>query len=289
MSKFSGLGVALVTPFDNQLKVDFNALGNVLQHLYDSKAVDYLVVLGSTGEAATLNNEEKQEILSFVNKFNKNRLPLVFGHSGNDTTKLINSLNSLNIEGYSAVLIASPAYVKPSQSGIIAHYLYFANNSPLPIILYNVPSRTASNMQASTTIELAKHKNIIAIKEASGDLVQAMEIRANTNNSFSLISGDDMLTLPLLSIGADGLISVLGNAYPQIFKEIISSCRQHKTEKASKAAFKMLKMNELMYKEGNPTGIKQLLSHLGLCEPFVRLPLSSASSELSLQLKQQLH
>ncbi len=288
MKAFEGLGVALVTPFDQHLEVDFKALTSILEHLYASNSVDYLVVLGSTGEAATLSAEEKQEIMTFVGDFNKKRLPLVFGHSGNDTKALIQALYTIDFSGYSAVLCASPAYVKPSQAGIIAHYHTLADNSPLPIILYNVPSRTGSNIEPVSVKVLAQHKNIVGIKEASGDIIQAMEVRANRSKEFLLISGDDMLTVPMSSIGAVGLISVLANAYPEIFKNIITSCKSGEYSNATENALKTLKINNLMYAEGNPVGIKQLLAHLGLCRPDVRMPMMKASVKLSDEIKNQL-
>lgn len=288
MKAFEGLGVALVTPFDQHLEIDFKALTVILDHLYASNSVDYLVVLGSTGEAATLSTEEKQEIMTFVRDFNKNRLPLVFGHSGSDTKALIQALYTIDFSGYAAVLSASPAYVKPSQAGIIAHYHTLADNSPLPIILYNVPSRTSSNIVPVTVKVLAEHKNIVGIKEASGDIIQAMEVRANTSKEFLLISGDDMLTVPMSSIGAVGLISVMANAYPELFKIIINSCKSGDYSNATENALKMLKINNLMYAEGNPVGIKQLLAHLGLCRPDVRMPMMKASVKLSEEIKNQL-
>ncbi|MCK5666518.1 MAG: 4-hydroxy-tetrahydrodipicolinate synthase, partial [Thiotrichaceae bacterium] len=224
MKAFEGLGVALVTPFNQHLEVDFKALSSILEHLYASESVDYLVVLGSTGEATTLSSQEKQDIMTFVRDFNKNRLPLVFGHSGNDTRALIQELYTIDFSGYSAILSASPAYIKPSQSGIIAHYHSLAENTNLAIILYNVPSRTGSNIAASSVKVLAEHKNIVGIKEASGDLVQSMEVQENTLDDFLLISGDDILTVPMCSIGANGLISVMANAYPAIFKRILNYC-----------------------------------------------------------------
>ena len=288
MKAFEGLAVALVTPFDQHLEVDFKALTSILEHLYASNSVDYLVVLGSTGEASTLSAEEKQEIMTFVSDFNKNRLPLVFGHSGNDTRALIQSLYTVDFKGYSAVLSASPAYIKPSQAGIIAHYHSLADNSPLPIILYNIPNRTGSNISSETVKILADHKNIIGIKEASGDLVQALEVKEKTSADFLLISGDDMLTIPLCSIGAVGLISVMANAYPIILKDILNSCKLGDFQKASSIALKTLKINDLMYTEGNPVGIKQLLTHMGLCKPFVRLPLVKATSRLSEEISNNL-
>jgi 4-hydroxy-tetrahydrodipicolinate synthase len=288
MKALEGLGVALVTPFDENLEIDYIALSAILEHLYASNAVNYLVVLGSTGEAATLSAEEKQEIMTFVSDFNKNRLPLVFGHSGNDTRALIQSLYTIDFKGYSAVLCASPAYVKPSQAGITAHYHTMAENSPLPIILYNIPARTSSNISSETVKILAGHKNIIGIKEASGNLLQAMEVKEKTLEEFLLISGDDMLTIPLCSIGAVGLISVMANAYPKKFNEVLSFCKSGDFKNATSVALKTLKINDLMYTEGNPVGIKQLLTHMGLCKPFVRLPLVKATSRLSEAISENL-
>jgi 4-hydroxy-tetrahydrodipicolinate synthase len=288
MNTLKGLGVALVTPFKDDFEVDYAALSRILDHLYATNTLDYIVVLGSTGEAATLSAIEKQAILTFVKEQNKDRLPLVFGHSGNNTKELVDTLSNIDTSGYTAILSASPAYVKPTQGGIIAHYQSLADNSPLPIILYNVPSRTSSHIDAETIITLAKHKNIIGVKEASGDLLQAMQINANTSETFLLISGDDMLTIPLFAVGATGLISVLANAYPAIFKEIISSCRNGKYATATAKAAKLLRINDLMYQEGNPAGIKQVLAHMGLCQPTVRLPLVKASAGLSEEIKNNL-
>lgn len=288
MKAFEGLGVALVTPFNHNLEVEFEELGAILEHLFSSNSVDYLVVLGSTGEAAMLSADEKQEVLTFVQDFNRNRLPLVFGHSGNNTRALIQSLYTIDFSGYSAILSASPEYVKPSQAGIIAHYHALADNSPLPIILYNVPSRTGSNISSDTVQILSKHKNIIGIKEASGELEQAKEIQDKTPADFLLISGDDMLTVPLFAIGAVGLISVMANAYPIIFKDILSSCTSGDYKAAKQQAAKTVKINDLMYTEGNPVGIKQLLAHLGICNPDVRLPLLVATSALSKEIEKNL-
>jgi 4-hydroxy-tetrahydrodipicolinate synthase len=288
MKALEGLGVALVTPFNEKLEVSYEALTKVLEHLYSSEAVDYLVVLGSTGEAATLSADEKQEIMTFVHNFNKGRLPLVFGHSGNDTKALVQSLYTIDFTGYTAILSASPAYVKPSQAGIISHYHMLADNSPLPILLYNVPSRTSSNISSDSVKILAEHQNIIGIKEASGDLVQAMEIKGCTSTDFLLISGDDMLTVPLCAVGTVGLISVMANAYPTIFQSILTSCKSGDFENAALSAINTLIMNDLMYIEGNPVGIKQLIAHLGLCEPYVRLPLVKGTSSLRDEIKNNL-
>jgi len=280
-----GLGVALITPFNNQLKVDFKALEKVLKHLYHSKAVDYIVALGSTGEASTLTVEESQAILSFIRDFNDNRLPLVFGHSKNDTNELIQSLKNIDYTGFSAILTSSPGYVKPTQKGIIAHFQQFADRSPLPIILYNIPSRTGSKMSTETIITLAKHDNIIGVKESSEDIVQAMAIRANVDEDFLLISGDDMLTVPLCSVGGNGLISVLGNAYPTLYKNTLKACFKGDYKEASRIASGTIELNQLMYQEGNPAGVKQLLAIMGLCKPYTRLPLLRASATLAEKIK----
>jgi 4-hydroxy-tetrahydrodipicolinate synthase len=288
MKALEGLGVALVTPFNQELEVDYKALTKILDHLYTSDSVDYLVVLGSTGEAATLSADEKQEIMSFVNEYNNSRIPLVFGHSGNDTKALIQALYTIDFTGYSAILSASPAYVKPTQAGIISHYHNLADNSPLPIILYNVPSRTSSNISTTSIKVLSEHKNIIGVKEASGNLLQAMEVKAKTDNDFLLISGDDMLTVPLYSIGAVGLISVMANAYPAVFNKILSSCNSKDFSGATKEALTTMRMNDLMYEEGNPVGIKSLMAQIDLCGSFVRLPLIKASNSLISNIKSNL-
>lgn len=285
MQQFTGLGVALVTPFNKDLEIDFEALKTILDHLYGSNALDYLVVLGSTGEASVVSNTEKQSLLTFVKDYNEDRIPLVFGHGGNNTEDLISSLKAIDHSGYSAILSSSPAYIKPTQLGIQIHYESLADSSPLPIIIYNVPSRTGSNISAKTTIMLSEHKNIIGIKDASCDLVQSMNVRNVANDDFLLISGDDMITIPLYSIGGNGLISVLGNAYPALYKEILTSCSKGDFKKAAKMAYETLKINDLMYLEGNPVGIKQLLSEMGLCKPYVRLPLVTASEELRAEIQ----
>ena len=285
MQQFTGLGVALVTPFNKDLEIDFEALMTILDHLYGSNALDYLVVLGSTGEASVVSNTEKQSLLTFVKDYNEDRIPLVFGHGGNNTEDLISSLKAIDHSGYSAILSSSPAYIKPTQLGIQIHYESLADSSPLPIIIYNVPSRTGSNISAKTTIMLSEHKNIIGIKDASCDLVQSMNVRNVANDDFLLISGDDMITIPLYSIGGNGLISVLGNAYPALYKEILTSCSKGDFKKAAKMAYETLKINDLMYVEGNPVGIKQLLSEMGLCKPYVRLPLVTASEELRAEIQ----
>ena len=284
MQNFTGLGVAVITPFKQNLDIDYPALERVLDHLYNSNALDYLVAMGSTGEAATLSEQEKQDLLSFIANYNDGQVPLMAGFGGNNTNALIESLEKYDLNGYDALLSVSPAYVRPSQQGILEHYLALADRAQLPILVYNVPSRTGSNINAETVAALAKHENIFGIKDASAELVQAMEIKALTSD-FLLVSGDDMFIVPLCSVGADGLISVLGNAYPKLYKETIEACNAGDYTKASALAKSTLNINRLMYEEGNPVGVKQLMAHLGLCEPYVRLPLAKASDNLSARIK----
>ena len=283
---FRGLGVAVVTPFDSELNVDFKALENVLDHFHASKAVDYLVVLGSTGEATALSIDEKQELLSFVKDHNKDRLPLMLGHGGNNTKVLIESLGEYDISGYQAILSVSPAYNRPTQEGIFAHYTALADAAPIPVMIYNVPSRTGSNIDAETVEQLSQHPNIFGLKDASTDLVQAMEITNRSNGDFILVSGDDMFTVPLFSVGCEGLISVLGNAYPKLYKQQIEACNSRDYKEAARLSKTTLRINKLMYKEGNPVGVKQLMAHLGLCEAYVRLPLVKASNKLAEEIKE---
>jgi len=277
-SKFHGIGVALVTPFFEGGKVDFVSLGNLIDHV--SKHVDYLVVCGTTGEAATLEQEERLQILDFVIKNNSKKLPIVFGLGGNNTREVINALTHIP-SSVDAILSVSPAYIKPSQQGIIDHYNAISEASSKSVILYNVPGRTSTNLTWQTTLELAKHPNIIGIKEASGDIVQSMHIMSRKPEDFLLISGDDMLTPALLSIGAVGVISVLSNAFPYHFSQLYKS-------KTNGLFFELLEMNLLMYEEGNPVGIKEVLRQINVCSHYVRLPLVHASDNLSSRINETL-
>lgn len=279
MDILKGTGVALVTPFKQDLSIDYDGLLALLQHT--SNGVDYFVVQGTTGESATTSPDEKKDILSFVKDNNPKNLPVVYGIGGNNTLAVIEQLKSTDLSGISAILSVSPYYNKPSQEGIYQHFLALADASPLPIILYNVPGRTMSNISAETTIRLSNHKNIIGIKEASGDLVQCMSIRKGTDIDFLLISGDDLLTTPMMSIGAAGVISVLANGFPETFKRITHSGLAGDFEASAKATFELLEINPLMYSESNPVGIKQALKELGICNNYVRLPLLPASEALS--------
>jgi 4-hydroxy-tetrahydrodipicolinate synthase len=278
MNKLEGTGVALVTPFNANNQIDYPALRKLLKHT--AKGVDYYVVMGTTGEAATVTQEEKKQVLEFVKQNNPKGLPIVYGIGGNNTQAVIESIRHTDFSGITAVLSVSPYYNKPSQAGIVAHFRAVADACPVPIILYNVPGRTASNLTAETTLQLAEHPNIIGIKEASGNLEQCMRISRYKPKNFMLISGDDLLTVVLYSIGGQGVISVLANAFPEIFKRARQECQKGNYVRASQQLFKLLEINGLMYEEGNPTGVKQLLAEMGLCSPQVRLPLAAASASL---------
>jgi len=288
MKSLTGLGVALVTPFDEYGEIDYKALLTLLKHTANN-GVDYWVVMGSTGEAITLSDEEQEDVLKFVLKNNPNSLPIVFGLGGSNTAALVSRLEKLNLRGVTAILSSSPAYNKPTQQGIIAHFNELANNSPLPIILYNVPGRTCSNMEAGTTVVLASHPNIIAIKEASGDLEQVKEIINGAPNNFILISGDDILTPAITELGGKGTISVLANALPQEFKQLVAAALRGEIELSKQRADKIKEMNNLMYVEGNPTGLKELLAQQGICQNNVRLPLVPASPTLQAAIKSSLN
>lgn len=278
MKNLFGTGVALVTPFTRSGEVDYKGLKKLMSHT--AKGVDYYVVMGTTGESVTTTKEEKKAILSFVKANNKKNLPIVYGIGGSNTEEVLANIKQTDLTGVSAILSVSPYYNKPSQEGIYQHFKAIAGKSPVPVILYNVPGRTASNMSASTTLRLAQHKNIIGIKEASGNLEQCMKIAAEKPADFMLISGDDMLTVPLYSVGAAGVISVLANAFPVTFKKMKELAFAGNYPKASRELFTLLDINGPMYEESNPVGVKYVLSQLSVCEEHVRLPLVPASEGL---------
>lgn len=281
MKKFFGTGVALITPFTSSGAIDYKSLKKVLQHT--AKGVDYYVVMGTTGESATLTSQEKKEVLKFVIDNNPKKLPIVYGIGGNNTQEVVDIIKATNFKGVDALLSVSPYYNKPSQEGIYQHFSQVAMASPVPVILYNVPGRTSSNIAAETTIRLSAHPSIIGIKEASGNLEQCMKIiqvSKRLKSDFMVISGDDLLTVPLYSVGAKGVISVLANAYPDIFKKMKDHSFAGDFKKASDEQFKLLEINGPMYEEGNPVGVKQLMMDMGLCTNDVRLPLVPASEQL---------
>ena len=278
MKNLYGTGVALVTPFNQNQEVDFRGLEKLLDHT--AKGVDYYVVMGTTGEAATLTSDEKTAILKFVKEHNTAKLPIVYGIGGNNTREVIATIKKTDFRGVDAILSVSPYYNKPSQEGIFQHFTAIADACPVPVILYNVPGRTGSNITADTTLRLSMHNNIIGVKEASGNLEQCMRIARDKPKDFLLISGDDMFTVTLYALGSAGVISVLANAYPIIFRKVREFAAAGSYPQASEELFKLLDVNPLMYEESNPVGLKALLERMGLCSGFVRLPLAPASEAL---------
>jgi 4-hydroxy-tetrahydrodipicolinate synthase len=278
---FKGTGVALVTPLLENQEIDFESLKHLIDHVIQG-GVDYLVALGTTGESATLTKLEKAKVLKACVQYNKGRVPLMVGIGGNATQKLVEEIEETDFEGVSGILSVSPYYNKPTQEGIIAHYRALAEVSPLPLLLYNIPGRTMSNITAETTLTLSQHPTIIGIKEASGNLEQCLQIALAKPKDFLLLSGDDLLTKPIQSLGGTGVISVLANALPATFKQILEG----DTASSLSATHSLVELNSLMYQEGNPVGIKNLLFHLGILQTDqVRLPLLRASQSLSEKIR----
>ncbi len=272
-NKFKGTGVAIVTPFNKDNSVDYKSLDKLVNHLIKG-GVEYIVVLGTTGESVTLSKDEKKTVVDQVIGSINKRVPLVLGLGGNDTLEILNSLKTTNFKSIDAILSVSPAYNKPNQRGIYQHYKAIAEASPVPVILYNVPGRTCSNITAETTIKLATDfKNIIAIKEASGNLEQCMKIIKYKPKDFSVISGDDMLTLPMIASGADGVISVVANAFPKDFSEMTRLILAGNVKEAQKLHYKLTDIIEQLFADGNPAGVKAVLELLGICRANLRLPL----------------
>lgn len=268
-----GLGVALITPFKSDKSIDFEALEKLIDHLIDHK-VDYLVVLGTTGETPTLFEDEKILIQRFIREHVAGRVPLVLGLGGNNTMGVVRELQSGTTEGYDAVLSVVPPYNKPSQEGIYRHYAEIAKASPLPVVLYNVPGRTGVNMTAETTLRIARDfPNVIGIKEASGNFTQIEEIIKNKPVSFQVISGDDGITYPLMTLGAVGVISVIGNAFPMQFGKMVRLCLKGRYSEALPIHFRFTELFNLMFVDGNPAGVKCTLNALGMIENELRLPL----------------
>lgn len=277
-----GTGVALVTPFDANGQIDFAALHKLLA--FTAEGVDYWVVNGTTGESPVLSKEERKKLLAFVKENNPKNLPIVWGMGGNHTQELIAQIKETDLSGVAAILSVSPYYNKPSQEGIYRHYTAVADACPVPVLLYNVPGRTGSNISGATTVRLAAHPNIIGTKDASGDFEQYTYIAKNAPDDFLLISGDDMLTVPLISIGGKGVISVLANAFPVSFAQMTRAALQGNFAEAAQLMYNFADINGMLYKEGNPTGIKYVLSRLGICEPYLRLPNVTPSEELGKNL-----
>jgi 4-hydroxy-tetrahydrodipicolinate synthase len=289
MKQLIGTGVALITPFTSKNTIDFDAIDRLVNFQINN-GIDYLVVLGTTAETATLSKQEQQQIKNKIIEVNKGRLPLVIGIGGNNTQSIIEQLQTDNLSGFCAVLSVSPYYNKPSQEGIYQHFKAVSEASPLPIILYNVPPRTGSNMEPETVLKLATDcKNIIGIKEAAGNLEQAFELIRNKPENFMIISGEDKLALPITLAGGSGVISVIGQGLPKEFSQIINLGLSGDSKKAFEMFYKLIESIDLIFEEGNPTGIKSMLERLNICTRFVRLPLVNATDGLQQKINTFVH
>ena len=276
---FRGTGVALVTPFKNDFSVDVEALTRIVNHVIDHSA-DFLVVLGTTSEAPTLTPAEKNLVISTISKANAKRLPILLGLGGNNTQAVVEAIKAQDFSGIDGILSVVPYYNKPNQRGMKAHFETIADASPVPVVVYNVPGRVGVNLQAATCVELAKHPNIIAVKEASGNLQQIMEILRDKPADFDVLSGDDGITQPLMALGATGVISVAANAYTDPFSRMMKAQKEGRVDEALHLHYAMLRMNQLIFADGNPAGIKCLMHHMGLCENVLRLPLVAANEKV---------
>ena len=288
MKEIQGHGVAMITPFKRNGTIDFDALPVIIDHLI-AGGVDYIVVLGTTAETATLSKHEKISLVDHIIDVNSGRLPLVLGLGGNHTMELLEMFEWFDLSAFSALLSVSPYYNKPNQEGLYQHFKIVANHSSLPVILYNVPSRTGVNIAPETVLRLATDfKNIVAIKEASGDFQQAQTLIKICPSNFLILSGDDEMSLPMILAGAKGVISVIGNAVPKQYSEVIHKGLLRKIDEAYYLHYHLLDLIRMIYLEGNPTGIKVLMQALDLCENNLRLPLVSASKDLSFRLNKEL-
>lgn len=287
MTKYSGTGVAMVTPFLENKSVDYNGLKDLINHCIQG-GVEFLVSLGTTGESATLLAEEKQKVISSTIEYINGRVPLIVGMGSNNTTQLISDIKAQDFKGIDGILSVSPYYNKPTQNGIYEHYKAISQACPVDIILYNVPGRTSSNMSSETTLRLANDfNNIVAIKEASGDMEQCMEIIKNKPSDFQVISGDDLLTMPYISAGMDGVISVIANAYPKTFSNLVRDAINGDYLNARIKQYKLLKMMQLLFADGNPGGVKVILQKLGICKNELRLPLIPVNNEIQKALLEE--
>lgn len=280
MNKFVGTGVALITPFKNDLSVDVDALRKLVNFQIDN-GINYMVVLGTTGESATLTSEEKKQVVETVVSENNGRIPLVLGIGGNNTAQVVEEVKTTDLSAFDAVLSVSPYYNKPSQEGIFQHYKAIAAASPKPIIMYNVPGRTGSNMLPETVQRLSKVENIIGIKEAAGDIVQAMKVIDKVPDGFLVISGDDMITLPMVLAGGHGVISVIAQGLPYEFSQMVKLGLERKVDEAYHLHYKVAPSIDLIFAEGNPVGIKALLEKKGIVANNLRLPLVRSTENLS--------
>lgn len=284
IDQFTGTGVAIVTPFKKNGAIDFDALTAIVNHIIEG-GCEYLVVLGTTGESVTLSLEEKKQVMACVVKANNQRVPMMLGAGGNNTTSLVADLKQLDVTGFQAILSVSPYYNKPNQEGIYKHYMKIADASALPVLLYNVPGRTGANMTADTTLRLAQHPNIFGIKEASGNMDQCMDIIKGKPNDFMVISGDDPLTLPFIALGMSGVISVVANAYPKTYSNMVRYCLKGDFTAARPLHYELLNTIKNMFADGSPGGVKAYLNLMGLCEEEVREPLEIVGDATRAKIK----
>ena len=282
--RFKGVGAALITPFDEENEVDYIGLKNLIDLVLEG-GVDYLVVQGTTGESPTVTSEEKEKILEFTIKHNSKSLPIVYGIGGNNTKSVLDTIKNTNFTGVDAILSVCPYYNKPTQEGIIAHFTAIADASPVPVLLYNVPGRTVTNMKTDTVVTLSAHPNIIGIKEAGGSIEQCMELAARAPKDFILLSGDDNLVTTMVSVGWHGVISVIANAFPREFTDLTWHALEGRFAEAAKLQLAFLEFDTLLYIESNPVGIKKCLEIKGICSSAVRLPLLKATKELGEKLE----
>lgn len=283
---FVGTGVALITPFNDDYSVDYQSLRNIVDFTLQNGA-KFLVALGTTSEAPTLNAEEKANVVKTVIEAAAGRCPILLGMGGNNTAALVENIKNQCFNGIDGILSVVPYYNKPNQRGMSAHFKAVADASPVPVVLYNVPGRVGVNLQAATTVELAKHPNIIAVKEASGNLQQIMEILRDKPSDFTVLSGDDGITQPMMALGAKGVISVAANGYPEPFCKMVNLMLEGEEKEALKLHYKVLKMNGLIFADGNPAGIKALMAHRGLCKNVLRLPLVPTSEKVRLDIENE--
>ena len=287
-SKFRGTGVALVTPFQKNGNIDFKALGKVIDHVIKG-GVEYVVSLGTTGETPVLSKEEKKSLVKYTVEKTDKRVPVVVGIGGNNTREVIETFRHYDLSGVDAILSVSPYYNKPNQRGIVEHYKAVGDASPLPMIVYNVPGRTSSNISAETTLQLAEEvKNIFAVKEASGNFDQIMKIIKHKPKDFLVISGDDLITLPIIASGGDGVISVIANAFPKEFSEMTRQALSGNYPQAQKLHYKVDEFTRLIFADGNPAGVKCLMEMMKICSSHVRLPLVNVNAQVEKALKEEL-
>ena len=284
---FVGTGVALITPFNEDFSVDYKSLENIVEFTL-SNGADFMVALGTTSEAPTLTCEEKDKVLKTIIKVTDKRCPILLGMGGNNTMALVDAVKNQDFKGVDGILSVVPYYNKPNQRGMKAHFEMVADNSPVPVVLYNVPGRVGVNLQASTCVELAKHHNIVAVKEASGNLQQIMEILRDKPSDFDVLSGDDSITQPMMALGAKGVISVAANGYPDLFCKMVTSMLNNDIDTAMSLHYKTLKMNNLIFADGNPAGIKYLMSLQKLCKNILRLPLVGVNDNVKNDLEKEL-